>query len=820
MPVLQEKTSCYHCSDDCADETIHFDGRTFCCNGCSTVYQLLHDVGLDGTYANGPLGIKPDTQKAQKLAYLDNLEVKESLLDFSDGTLARISFELPAIHCSACVFLLERLERLNKGVKQCEVNFPKKTANILFNETEVSLKELVLLLHSIGYAPNLNLARSSETKEKPMIDRTLMYKIGVAGFCFGNIMLLSFPEYLIGNQALEAKWSTLFSYLNLALSLPVLLYAGRDYLISAYKGLRVKHVNMDVPVSIGMLAIFIRSAYDIITASGPGFLDSLAGFVFFLLIGKWYQAKTYSGLSFERDYRSFFPIAVNRIGTDGQVNAIMIKHLLTGDEIQIHNDELIPCDCELLSAKASIDYSFVTGEAAPSSKTEGNRIYAGGKNRGSAIRLRVLKPVSSSYLTSLWNIADAGDKQDVPPLLKFSDRIAARFSIAVLSVAAITAVYWMFVDPSNWLNNATSVLIIACPCALALSIPFTYGSMLRHFGRQGFFVRSVEAIAKLGEINHVVFDKTGTITIREKSGVILAGNPILPDQLEALVNVARQSLHPLSRNFAAAFPKMRQENVIGFMESPGIGIYGMVNGVLVELKNPNNLTERERIRFDDWQTEHHGMGRTAVLIDGKLWARVEFTTSYRHGLHQVVEKLQEENEVSLLSGDNDSEGLALSNKLIAGFEKQSMHFNMDPHEKKAWIKEQQSSEGKKLLMMGDGLNDAGALKEAHFGISIAEDNGQFTPASDGILSASSFQKLPVLIQLARKARLIVIAALSLSMMYNIIGVSVAVQGLLSPVLAAILMPLSSVTVVLFTTVSSSVLVKMRLKQINNLSHYH
>ncbi|MGB1318923.1 MAG: heavy metal translocating P-type ATPase, partial [Flavobacteriales bacterium] len=401
------------------------------------------------------------------------------LLDFSDGKLGRISFELPAIHCSACVYLLERLERLNPGVKQSEVNFPKKTANILFDQSVISLKELVLLLHSIGYAPNLNLAKSGEKEQKPTTDKALLYRIGVAGFCFGNIMLLSFPEYLIGGQALDSKWSVLFNYLNLALAIPVVLFAGRDYLLSAYKGLKVRHVNMDVPVSIGILAIFGRSAYDILAGVGPGFLDSLAGFVFFLLIGKWYQAKTYSGLSFERDYKSFFPIAVNRIGADGQVNAIMIKHLLKGDEIQIHNDELIPCDCELISEKASIDYSFVTGEAAPSSKAIGDKIYAGGKNRGSVIRLQVLKPVSSSYLTSLWNNSDGNKTDEQPPLLNFSNRIASWFSAAVLSIAFITAVYWLTFDPTNWLNTTTAVLIIACPCALALSIPFTYGSILR-----------------------------------------------------------------------------------------------------------------------------------------------------------------------------------------------------------------------------------------------------------------------------------------------------------------------------------------------------
>ena len=811
MSSLTETTTCFHCNDECTDEIIEHDGHQFCCNGCSTVYQLLQDVGLDETYANGPLGIRPEESSNTELAYLDNEEVKQNLLDFSDGKMARISFELPAIHCSACVYLLERLERLNKGVKQCEVNFPKKQANVLFDETEISLRDLVALLRSIGYSPNLNLQNTAEKDNKPTTDKALLYRIGVAGFCFGNIMLLSFPEYLIGGKALEEKWSVLFNYLNLVLALPVVLFAGRDYLVSAYKGLKVRHVNMDVPVSIGILAIFGRSAYDIIAGVGPGFLDSLAGFVFFLLIGKWYQAKTYSGLSFERDYKSFFPIAVNRVGADGQVDAIMIKHLLKGDEIQIHNDELIPCDCELLSDKASIDYSFVTGEAAPSSKTEGNRIYAGGKNRGSVIRLRVMKPVSSSYLTSLWNSTEAAKETEVPPLLNFSNRIASWFSAAVLSIATITAIYWLIVDSTNWLNTTTAVLIIACPCALALSIPFTYGSMLRHFGRHGFFVRSVEAIAKLGQINHVVFDKTGTITIRQKGSVIFSGNSLNDNHLDALVNVARQSLHPLSKTFAAAFAKRSQKQVIGFTENAGTGVAGMVDGLLVELKNPKHLSEQEQVQFENWNPENPGMGRTAVIVEGKLYARLDFVTSYRKGLKQVVHEIQNEFGLSLLSGDNDTEATALSNDLIAGINTANMYFEMDPHQKREWVQQKQSDAETKVLMVGDGLNDAGALREAHFGISIAEDNSQFTPASDGILTATAFEELPQLIALSKQARSVVLGAFALSLIYNVIGITVAVQGLLSPVIAAILMPLSSVSIVVFTTVATTVLAKQKLK---------
>jgi Cu+-exporting ATPase len=308
----------------------------------------------------------------------------------------------------------------------------------------------------------------------------------------------------------------------------------------------------------------------------------------------------------------------------------------------------------------------------------------------------------------------------------------------------------------------------------------------------------------------VVFDKTGTITIRQKGSVVFSGNEIYAEQLLALVNVARQSLHSLSKTFASAHHKIGQEQVVGFTENPGTGVYGMVNGLAVELKNPKHLTEEEQVRFNAWNPENPGMGRTAVLVNGKLYARLDFVTSYRDGLKSVVSKLKNAFGLSLLSGDNDTEASALSNELIAGFDFKEMHFEMDPHQKRGWVEQKQSDSETKVLMVGDGLNDAGALREAHFGVSIAEDNSQFTPASDGILTASSFQKLPELIELSQKARSVVIGAFVLSLLYNVIGISVAVQGLLSPVMAAILMPLSSVSIVVFTTVATTIISKRKL----------
>ncbi len=311
---MAESVKCVHCGDDCGKYPVVWEGKNFCCHGCKTVYQMLNQNKLNQYYkmVDTP-GVKVEHQDfGNKYAFLDNDEIKEKLLDFSEGEISKVTLYIPSIHCASCIWLLENLQTLDKGVKHSLVNFVKKEVSITFNHQEITLRHLVELLASIHYIPQINL-NQLEGKEKPTADRELLIKIGIAGFAFGNIMLLSMPEYLSFGRELDEEYRNFFGWVNIFLSLPVLFYSSNEYLLSAYKNLRHKIINIDLPISLGILALSLQSYYEILSGTGPGYLDSFTGFVFFLLIGKWYQNKTYQSLSFDRDYKSYFPVAAIRV---------------------------------------------------------------------------------------------------------------------------------------------------------------------------------------------------------------------------------------------------------------------------------------------------------------------------------------------------------------------------------------------------------------------------------------------------------------------------------------------------------------------------
>jgi len=329
-----ENPKCYHCGDACDAEIIEYQEKTFCCEGCKTVYDLLNDNDLCTYYdlEQNP-GMKMKKSVGNKFAYLDNEEVSQSLLEFRDENLCKIRFFIPQIHCSSCIWLLENIHHMREGIVQAQVNFVKKEAYITYYQDQITLRELVELMASIGYEPAISL--QSGTKEaKKKVNRALYYKLGIAGFAFGNIMLLSFPEYLDVEQFLDPNFKRLFGYLNLVLALPVFFYSASEYFISAFKGLRARYINIDVPVSIGILVLFARSTWEILADVGPGFMDSFSMFVFLLLVGKWYQNRTYQALSFDRDYKSYFPIAITRL-VDGEEESVALASLAVNDIILI-----------------------------------------------------------------------------------------------------------------------------------------------------------------------------------------------------------------------------------------------------------------------------------------------------------------------------------------------------------------------------------------------------------------------------------------------------------------------------------------------------
>ena len=304
--------NCYHCGDKCEEEIL-FDEKRFCCEGCRTVYDILSGSDLSSYYnlEEANPGIKANKNYSGKYNFLELPEFKDKFVLFQEGSTLKIKLFLPQIHCSSCLWLLERLDKLATGVIASQVHFVKKEAEITFDESKISLKSLAELLASIGYPPSITLD-DYEKKENKSSNKSLIFKIGLTGFCFGNVMLLSFPEYL-GISERDHDFQTTFNYLNLFFSIPVLIFGARDYIISAYKSIRIKRINIDVPITLGIFALYFRSVYEIVLGHGAGYFDSFIGLIFFLLIGKWFQQQTYGAINFERDYKSYFPIAVTKV---------------------------------------------------------------------------------------------------------------------------------------------------------------------------------------------------------------------------------------------------------------------------------------------------------------------------------------------------------------------------------------------------------------------------------------------------------------------------------------------------------------------------
>lgn len=794
--------TCFHCHDALplgASSHLRLGDKQFCCDGCKMVYEILHAHDLCEFYAldnNAGQSLK-NQRFAKNYAYLDDPEVREKLLEFEDGQTAQVTFYLPQMHCVSCIWLLENLGKLDAGATHSRVNFLKKTVTVQFAPSLTSLRKLAALLASIGYAPDINLG-DVEGQKPPAISRRLAYQLGVAGFAFGNVMLFSFPEYVGMSRETDAWFSAAFGYLSLLLALPVLLFSARDYFTSAWQGLRNGQLNIDVPLCLALLSLFGRSVWEIFTHTGAGYLDSFAGLTFLLLIGKWFQQHVWHQLSFERDYKSYFPVAAT-VRTGDTETSVPVSRLVPGDIIVVRSQEVIPADGILLKGSARVDYSFVTGESEPVLVQNGERIFAGGKQAGESIEIALTRRVAQSHLTQLWN-NEAFKPNAKGQATQLADAAGRWFTLLILAFGGGAVAYWWGLrgDAATAINAFTAVMIVACPCNIALSIPFTLGNIMRILGRHGFYLKNIRVVEAFTGITAVVFDKTGTITVdggRETvDGLRWMGGGLAYAEKVAIRSLVRHSSHPLSRRIYTSMPDVPTEAVEGFEEVPGLGIQGKIKGRVVKI---GSLAHIDGLALSQPINTPSGI---FVEIGGQLLGHFEVKNRFRDGLAEVLAFFRPTSNVQhpksnvfLLSGDQDHEAAALA----SFFPKtDTMRFQQSPQDKLDFVKKLQQR-GQRVLMLGDGLNDAGALRQSDLGIVVAENTNNFTPACDAILQADAFARLPQLVQLAREGVKIVNRSYLVALTYNAIGLSFAVTGALSPLVAAVLMPISSVSVVLF-----------------------
>lgn len=776
--------TCYHCGSPAGNEPIQFDEKAFCCQGCSMVYQILNQKGLCEYYS---LNEHPGTSGKERLrtgkfAFLEDEGIAEKFISFRNNHEVQVVFYLPQVHCSSCLWLLEHLHQINQGIISSRVAFAHKEVTIVYDEQKVSLKQVAELLAEIGYEPHISL-NQLDKKPRRYYNRQRLYRLGVAGFCLGNAMLLAFPEYLsIHEDPDQLRLTPWFRYLNLTLALPVFFYCAQEFFIQGWKGLRKGFLNIDAPIALAILITFLRSVYEVVTATGGGYFDSMAGIVFFMLVGRVLQDKTQQSLTFDRDYTSYFPIAVNKIVGEKQIPTAL-PNLVSGDSVAIHNHEIIPADGLLVRGQAAIDYSFVTGESVPVTKQIGELIYAGGRQMGGKIELLLVKDVSQSYLTSLWNKASSeGAETDET---SFLHPLARYFTAILFALTTLAGIYWWMNDSALVWPVITAMLIVACPCALLLSATFTNGHVVRALDKAGMYLRKYSILEKMLPVTHIVLDKTGTITNNNQFEITYNGDNLSETEKILIASVAAQSQHPLSKaisNWLGGRPQL----INHFKETAGQGVEAWYNDHYIKLGSNAFVLGYESPKMKG--------SVVAFKIDETTKGFFILKNNYRKGLKEELKWLSNHFHLSIISGDNDAESTTLSEWLGP---KVNLLFNQSPHDKLDYIKGIKATGGY-VMMVGDGLNDAAALGESHIGVAVTDNVNNFSPACDAILEAAQLWNLHAYLKMTQKGRQVIYFSFIISILYNIVGLSFAAMGLLSPLIAAILMPASSISILLIT----------------------
>ncbi|MCX6180795.1 MAG: HAD-IC family P-type ATPase [Bacteroidetes bacterium] len=564
------------------------------------------------------------------------------------------------------------------------------------------------------------------------------------------------------------------------LIIPILFYSGSDFFKNSISALKVKKISIDVPLVLGIIALFGRSMYEVLSATGSGYFDTLAGLVFLLLTGRYFQNKVFNQFSFERELYSYFPLSVLK-KTNSSEERVLIENLEEGDFIKIKNEEIIPCDAEVISDSITADLSFITGEAMAKRFNAGDKIYAGSKIVGKSGEFKVLKKTDKSYLACLWDEVKSSGKKEV--LESLTGKFSGYFTALVLLIAlSAFSYYWMNNNVSGAFNALTAVLLITCPCASALSAPMALGNAIRLLSRRGFYLKNAFVIEKVAGIKNIVLDKTGTITVAEKVEVTYVGNTLSEEEQSMIYSAVNSSNHPLSRILSDKLKHLKSIEPDAYEEIKG-------KGIEAKFKNNNLCIGSATFTKAINTIENKKQGSVVhIAINGNYKGYYFIESRYREGLWKMLNSLSAEANIYLLSGDHKDE-----NPQLTEYFGKNMHFNQNPEGKKQYI--QMLAESGKTMMVGDGINDGVALKVSDVGIAVSDNVNSFYPSAQIILDGKHFTELAEMIAYSRSVLKVIYACLALSFLYNIVGMYFACTLAVTPLFAAVLMPISSITVV-------------------------
>ncbi len=785
--TLTEATHCLHCGEGLtASNRVSSDGNFFCCTGCSAVYDLLNTLGLQDFYKIkeeqniDKIGRPIDPESVEEYGYLDqeNFANQYTSLEFPE----RMNFYIEGIHCGACLWLIEKISNYSPNINSVALDMSTNVATVEFDEKKIfsSFPGLVKRFGYKAYPIKLD-EEAQELKKKE--SRKSLIRISVAAVCAGNIMLLSAAIYFGAEGIFEEQ----FGLLNFLLSIPVVTYCAWPFYKSVASSIRAKRVTVDIPIVLVILVGLLLSSYNFLTGSNQVYFDSVTAFVFLLLASRYFLKSIQDRISNkEPASRSLFN--QNKVliwdAENKQFFLEPIDNLRPGQRVKISYGDRIPVDGKLLTERADLNLSVLTGENIPQTLIKNDHIYAGSILNSDQAIIEVITTGSSTRIGKLLDEVERNYKSKISNST-YSDKFATMFTLAVGITALISFItISSLIDPSAALNRVMAFVLIACPCAFVFALPLTFGLSLNRAVEKGILVKSSKIFEKLPQIKNIFFDKTGTLT----NGVykILKWNTKVLSEYDkaAILAIERKSTHPIARAIVSHLSdqKVALPELTDFKHNYTKGIEAKVGPHFYEILSDKDIHHTNEV--NEIITT-----KTVIKKDGQKISELFLGDSLKDDAKYVVNLLKNEGyKVHILSGDNENNVKSAAHKL--GISDNGINWSKSPEEKAQIIQNYQET-----LMVGDGLNDTAAFSSSDVGVSVQGSVEESLKVSDSYLLNNNLFNLVDLLEYGSITKNSITRNTRFSLVYNITAGTLALLGYINPLMAAVLMPLSSVLLI-------------------------
>lgn len=774
--------SCYHCGEDVPANTdfkveILGEVRDMCCPGCQTVAQTIIDSGLVSyyQYRTAPAE-KADLvpEQLQALIHYDNEDVQSEFVRNHDN-VSEVTLSLDGVSCAACAWLIEKQVSNTKGLVSIRVNTTTNRALLAWDKTQVRLSELLAAIHKLGYKAAPFEADVQEASYHQMMKQYL-YRLGIAGLATMQVMMLAVALYLEVFGDLEPEFKNYFRWVSLIFATPVLLYSALPFYLNAWRSIKGRTLGMDVPVSIALIFAYVASLVATFTEQGEVFFESISMFTFFLLVGRFLEMRARrKAAAASGNLLKLIPAIATTL--DGE--QIPVKTLKIGDRIRVLPGEHIPADGKVISGRIHIDESMLTGESVHVVKKEGDAVFAGTLNGDESFELEVTSSKADSVISNIVRLQDEA-QHSKPKIAEIADVVARYFVGAILIISAGTWLYWHQTKPDDAFWIMLSVLVATCPCALSLATPTALTCATSRMGNFGILLRKGHVFETLCKVNHLVVDKTGTLTKGdiEISRTSVFGEVSESESLALAAALEAHANHPIARSFAQY---SKEDVIVSEVKNViGSGIEGLWNGKDVKIGSAAFVVNEG---CDESNAVY-------LSVNGEHAATFYYRDPIRKESQAFIQRFAEAGiKTTLLTGDSIQNAQPVADEI--GID--HVIASAKPEDKLAYLKSLDSDDI--TMMVGDGINDAPTLAGAHLSVAMGGGTDVAKASADMTLLGDNLEKLLEARLLALRTRKIIRENLAWSLGYNLLILPLAVAGLVAPYIAVVGMSASSIIVV-------------------------